>query len=308
MDVELRGEFPAKFRLDVTEPPPADALSSLPDADPSVRFAAGKLVVVERGHPLRVPRLTEELVDYEGNDDGTRYTQTLRKCTPDGECLSRRLRCQREACELRAKTPGFSEDVAMEASSRSTSAIGCHVGYCATQNTYCTSDEACESEYRSCNTEGLGRYDSASSAGEISRCEVISEEGELALERYERVEEAALGYLVLYFSRPTEFGELGWLGRGYHLVKTVGLGADALIAQLQCSVEARISAVRDYNREHGTALILGGFADSDAQAAIDAAAEELEAQCPPWLEAEVIADPLAESFTFTLGRDFGSER
>jgi hypothetical protein len=306
VDAELRGEFPARVRIDVTEAPPADVLFPVPEEDPSVRVAIGKIVVVDRRHPLRVPRLREEVGDYEGSEDGTSYTRSVRKCAPDGACLSRELSCRREPCELLTKTPDFETDFDPDAFPGASSGIACGIGDCVTRNVHCANDEECESEYRHCARAGLGRYDAASSSGEITRCDVISEGGDLSLERYEQLEQTALGYYVVYLTAAVEVGQLGRLGRGYHLVRVRELGVDALFANFQCFTEARITAVRDYNRDHDTEFVPFQVDDAAAESAIEGAFQALQAECPPGLDWEVVADPLSEWLTFSIGRELGT--
>jgi hypothetical protein len=301
IEPEVRGQFPAQFRLDITEPPPAEALFELPDSDGG-KLALGRIVVLPRQHGQRIPERIPALVTKEDSvhdhtNDWTEYTRVLEKCTAAGACLKRTLACKLEPCELVESTTPEKITRAHE-----TSMITCGIDTCMTLNISCDAAERCEREVHHCDISELEPFSSANSGAEIHRCAVLSETGDSSIERLERLEEVAIGYYVFYFSKPTEFGRLGTVPAGYHLAKFTKATKQDWLAHITCVSDASILALDQYIQEHGLDRIDPALNDADREA-ISKLEDELAQNCPTDGSWELISDPLAQPLTLVIGRD-----
>jgi hypothetical protein len=303
VEPELQGQFPAQFRLDVTEPPPPETLTPFEPGNGNGSIALGRIVVVPSGHPERIPALLENVTNHLETDDGSEYTSILEKCTATGVCLTRTLACKREPCELLEATPPLEDDILTR--NGGWASAQCSHDACLVLHSYCAADDRCEHELRRCDLSDLGPFSSGSStAGEIERCDLVSESGDPSIEAFERLEEVAIGYYVFYLTEPNDLGDFGRIPAGYHLIRAQVKSEEDRQRNILCVNDAAISAVAQYNREHGTDEVPFDAAMPDqVREATQKIAEELERDCPPGIEWDLISDPLARSLTLVIGRE-----
>jgi hypothetical protein len=92
VDARVEGEFPARFRMSVFDPPPANARA---EADGTV---TGFLTVVPKDHLSEIPNVTG-VSNGTPNEDGT-WTFTRDVCTSDNICLQQILSCTMVECPI----------------------------------------------------------------------------------------------------------------------------------------------------------------------------------------------------------------
>jgi hypothetical protein len=111
VDVEVEGQFPNSFSLDVYTPPPASAFMDGPPGEP--RFALGYVTAVASDHESMV-RFASGAAGQEFCDEEACYTET-ESCADDGEtCYREERRCdlQGENCVVTAMSgdPSIRDD------------------------------------------------------------------------------------------------------------------------------------------------------------------------------------------------------
>jgi hypothetical protein len=298
MEAEVQGEFPARFRMDITEPPPAEVFFPY---DPSIAqgsFAIARITAFPRSHPERVPYLLYtgggEYPDEDGN-----YFYDASACTPDGTCFQRRLACHEEPCgEIIAQSDGF--DLEMGSWNVGTYSYGETSVLFA--KGYCTNGTECESAIVRCDGTGLNRYSSVSSDGMLHTCEVVEESGDTSIEQYERYETFARGYSVIYVTEAIDRSEDEHYEPGYNLLHYSYPDDELQLARIQCWDEAERSAYAEYNLEHQT--VFDPYDDNDSLPLdLHYRVVELQRACPEFDGYEVIADPLAAPITLVIGRE-----
>ena len=296
VNAEVSGEFPAEFRLDVVEPPPQDALYDYPDGNGQLAF--GILAVASREHSDRIPRFSSDQEDV-CSEDGLSCTRQVRKCTADGDCITRTLSCTHELCPLVYE----SGDARLERDhDTSFTEIGHNLGdaaYGVTER--CNQDLGCYRTIRRCDVAAAGPYASAWSDGSLDRCELLSETADSSEVLGDLLEHVANDYSIVYLTHAQEILGFGQLDRGYHLFQTLEVSDEAWIAHLNCELDARIAAVAAYNEANGTDYLPYDAYDDAVDAEIEARTEELEMSCPALETWRLVESPLSEHVTFVIG-------
>ena len=93
-DVEVSGEFPARFRLDVFEPPPPSSLYDWEDPgdENEPTYAMGFITAVSANHPASVPTEVDDSRGYvECSPDGC--TRVVDLCAPGEGCYRSVTKC-----------------------------------------------------------------------------------------------------------------------------------------------------------------------------------------------------------------------
>ncbi|HEY3494212.1 MAG TPA: hypothetical protein VGK73_05985 [Polyangiaceae bacterium] len=312
IDGEVQGEFPARFRMDVTEPPPPEALGPIDGQEG--RATIGSIVVAPRSHPKTAPYLSGQgHSDFEDEDPDDGYLFFENLCTADGACLERTLFCHEEPCETVWQTEGFDQELYSHPFVLSDSSVDiidttyyseCSRTGCLALVAYCTAPDACESAIRSCPWI-TGPYTTVGSDGHIRRCELVERTGDPSIEEIERFQQVARGYYVVYSDEASNAFPGLELEAGYNLIRLAEPESrEQWHESMRCKDEAARGAVARYNLEHGTSLVPYDVWDDEQTLAIDALAEELAKACPEggnrW---EVVSDPLAVPLTFVIGRE-----
>jgi hypothetical protein len=93
VDVEVSGEFPAEFTLDVYEPPPEELIAKWSSEGP--RLVPALIGAVPEDHPEEIYSLEHSEVtgDICLDEDGECLRQTEEWCTPNRRCYSRTTEC-----------------------------------------------------------------------------------------------------------------------------------------------------------------------------------------------------------------------
>lgn len=296
VDGIVTGEFPSRFRFDVTEPPPASTLTpgSELETPADTEVAIGALRTVPREHGKTIPYLRTE-GSCEWDETETYCTGTYTLCAADGRCLERTQRCWEEPCQLLAAdgTPpaladGYGESALLQ---------GYDVSY--TFNISCSEGQplaSCYREYRRCDV-APSSTERASSGGVIERCEVRSETGDTELAEQEaRVGGLSSNFRVIYSTRAV--ADLGGfpLRAGYNVVKYSGPDDEEWVAHQRCESDALIHAADEYNTAHGTSLT-----PSSGEPEIDDRAAELAQECPAAERYTLIEAPAAGGLEIQIG-------
>lgn len=195
IDGELTGDFPAKFRFDVTQPPSDDALSSMP---PEWGFkgkaSVGTIVMLPPNIGDRIPFLNDGTFEEECTDGGSQCTRIERQCADDDRCRERTSVCTLEPCEL---VDQWGDPVLGDITT------GQSTYHCDSASCY-SIDSTCDDEEGNCRTD-LYRCDLPQDAevedafgGVMTTCSVQSETGDTSLLSYEDLNTVAVDYAVIY--------------------------------------------------------------------------------------------------------------
>jgi hypothetical protein len=294
MDVQVRGEFPSRFRLDVLEPPPDavlfpnNVLADGPRPGVAGQLAIGQVVVVPREHP-GVLRVTESWDPMECNDDERSCSHERERCV-DGACLRRTEQCRQEACEL-VRSSG--EPVEKVASGKWHWECGPET--CMAMLQQCAADNECHREFHACSRDRDIR------GTNYQICEVLAESGDPAGAAFANLDEAVVGYTVIY-STVDQPSTLGDLKAGYHLVRRLEPeDPQAWVDGVVCEQEAAVTATKRYNQEHATHHVVGQVLDDTAAADIDRLAAELAEDCPETARQELVVNPMEQQLNLKMG-------
>jgi hypothetical protein len=300
VDAEIRGDFPARFRLDVMEAPPESVLFAAPAEDeenyvgPRWKGLLGlaAIVLVPREHPRTIPVLQNEFDSPACFDDQPVCIENVESCTADGRCRQRTLECFQEQCPL--------IDSRSAPAGNYSARMSCFGKTCVSFVQSCDfPGEDCTREIRKCDLDRTSATTTIRWHGVYEHCTVTSESGDTSLSELEHVEVGALGYTVIYLTEPNDLFGLGWLEPGYHLVESVRPTDEAWVARLHCEADAASAAVNAYNQAHGTSFTVY-TADLDL---LEPEIERLKSECPEAGEFRLVKAPLEHELTLTLGRD-----
>lgn len=252
IDGELDGEFPAKFRFDVTQPPPEEVLNDGTSFGLEGKAALGLLVLT----PSNLDRpIVEQLnVSSEGycSEDGTECTEVERQCTDDGRCRERVLECTERPCEL---VEQWGDMAVVDPDSYSFD-DRCDSETCYEMETACDAENRCRTNVYRCDFGQYGTYASIV-GGSMANCTVQSTGGDTSLLAMEDLQVAS-HYWIIYVTEASPNSFWGPLERGYNLVAFPS-SYDEWIESRKC-VEAKVAtAVAEYNEEHGTSHDPLGF-------------------------------------------------
>ena len=212
VDGTVTGSFPSKFRFEVTEPAPAEAIADgAPETEYAGKLAIGFIAMMPEGSPDRLPFLSEVTSTDGGCDpsDGSCvWYETA--CSKGGSCRERTLEC--EPCEV----IGQKGDSAVKDRSGGTSVVWTRTaGYSTGVTTYCDAEMSCYHEYSQCDLTDLGALETTTG---VDLCSIVEESGDTALVGWDELQIVASQYFVVYASEPmtTEFATLE---QGYNLLQ-----------------------------------------------------------------------------------------
>jgi len=290
IDGELSGEFPAKFRFDVTQPPPDTALyGPTPEIGMNSRYAVGFLVLRPSDSESRITAyLKEPEPEEQCTDDGSQCTRVERKCDDADRCRERTLECAKHPCELieQLGDPTLGLTTTGERSE-----------YCDSESCYAV-QSACDDQGVNCRTDiyrcDFAQYGEFETAwdGVMTTCTVQSESGDPSLVDLDILRTVVVDYALIYATDDNPDSVYGSLKRGYNLV--TGGPTEAFLERERCRVAKLTAAVDEYNEEHGTELLPFGD-DAELIPLGLAAAKECAGSV-------VIAQPLDEVLTLELGK------
>lgn len=291
MDGKLTGEFPGKFRFDVTQPPADEVLYQLPSEEGfNSRGASGLLVMLPPNSAGRVPMIADVWsYPVECTDDGTACTSIERMCDDSGSCRERFQSCSFDPCELVEQLG----DPVLGMTATYQSHYRCDSTKCYSTMSLCD-DEAgyCSMDVYRCELPESGNFEDAFD-GTVRSCHVVSETGDTSLRSFLDLNTVAVDYAILYVADDNPDTVYGSLERGYHLLKKTDSLEGWLEAE-RCEFTAMEAAVAEYNLEHGTNY---HQLDPDVESlSLDVAAVE---KCR---SIKVIRHPLAEVLTIELGK------
>ena len=226
VDGVVTGEFPRRFRFEVTQPPPESTLIVGEEATGTSdgRLALGFVVMMPPDAPSFVPDLTTD-TDSECDDFGTCVHEEVR-CNAEGACQERTLECKMEACEL----IGEVGDPALEAEAGLSQSTAYNTGTAVYATlSACNTEGSCYRRHFACDLESLGDFDTAWSSGEIERCSLVEQHGDSSLKDARDIRTAAAGFIVIFSTREVPDFPLGPLKRGYNLIQHLELPPEELL-------------------------------------------------------------------------------
>jgi hypothetical protein len=224
MDGHVSGEFPAKFRFEVTDPPPDGTLLDLEgELGMQGSLAVGFLVLLPPNAPSTIPELDRS--SSETCDEGD-ICHIWDECplTEEGDilnenCRNRKFSCSARACESYASDgdPELRESISLP----SAYAECMFVPYCFSTSVFCSSPEDCYHEYYECDIGQVDRYDSFQYSDKmepyIEDCELVEETGG-PLFAIPDITSAGAGYLIFYLTEDNPDSPLGNLKQGYNVI------------------------------------------------------------------------------------------
>jgi hypothetical protein len=154
-DVIYRGEFPARFRLSIFEPPPEDALVEVDTPlGRHLRYAFGRLGAVLPDHPHFVVRAdTLEASFCLGKEC---YLDRSR-CSPAGNCYYEREHCTLPA-RYETRSPAYSACQELPSSGNVAELQPSPAGFAQYEDASCT-ETTCELDYEWCRDSGAACVD-----------------------------------------------------------------------------------------------------------------------------------------------------
>jgi len=260
VDGEVSGEFPAKFRFDVTQPPPEEMLHQMPPEQGfSGRGASGLLVMLPPDSDERYRLIPEvETNPGECTDDGTACTSTERICDESGQCRDRFQSCAIDPCELVERVG----DPVLDGANPSRTTYRCDSTTCYSTVIVCDGEELyCSMDVYRCDRPQSDNFKDAFD-GVVRTCSVVSDTGDTSLRSFFDLNAVAINYAILYVADDNPDTVYGPLERGYHLLQTSD-SLDGWLESEKCEFAAREAAVAEYNLENGTDYLQ---IDSDVEA------------------------------------------
>lgn len=289
IDGELTGEFPAKFRFDVTQPPSDEALQSMP---PQWSFngkgSMGVIVMLPPNVGERIPFLNGGTIDEECTDDGLQCTRTVRECVGDDRCRERTSVCTSTPCELVEQWG----DPELGLTTTGQSTYHCDSESCYSIHSACDDEEGnCRTDVYSCDVPPNTEVDEAFD-GMLTTCEVQSETGDTSLLSYDDLNTVAVDYKVIFVTEDSPDALWGPLERGYNLIQAAE--STAWLESQKCEIETMEAAVAEYNMEHGT-----DYRQFDPDIELSDLSIAAMKKCAAH---QVIRNPVAEALTIELGK------
>ncbi len=223
VDGELTGEYPQRFRFEVTKPPPE---SSFIEIDGIGKHVYGGFIGL---FPPDIPSFLPHLSVL--RDDLDDSHQWERACNAKGDCRIREFACTHEPCELLAETgdPTLEHDNASNAGA-------IHVGDGVSQSllSYCDQAGNCYRQYFECRLGDLSKYDRLFYT-HVERCSLLDESGDTSLVDFRDFMTIAEHQLV-FMTRPFELWPEIWLHKGYNLIEYDLLSREEFLqAPLYCN-------------------------------------------------------------------------
>ncbi|HEY6559137.1 MAG TPA: hypothetical protein VI072_17760 [Polyangiaceae bacterium] len=210
VDGALTGEYPRRFRFEVTKPPPESSLIEIAGIG---KIAFGFIALLPPETPSFLPHLSSSASGT--YDDAGVLHSTQTDCNAKGSCRIRTLECTEEPCELLAETgdPSLEQNnaynaaVSQSTADRSQSLVS-----------YCDQARNCYRQYFECKPGTLGEYDTLYQT-DVTRCSLLDESGDGSLFDYRDVTLAAQGFQLIYATRAARIGDYGELQKGYNLIE-----------------------------------------------------------------------------------------
>ena len=295
---ELSGDFPAKFRYDVTEPPPESAIHAVrSDYGYAGRMAEGWLVLVPPDYPTRLPYATQTESTIDSCDaDGTVCVHTERKCTEDGRCRERKLECTHEPCTVVETWGEF--DLGEDVMTETRMSPDCSESGCYYVNELCDS-EGCYAVVNQCD------FFSASEWGETevlfdgtmtaTSCTVLSDGGSTAVTSIEDLQTFWTNHAIFYVTDDFTNHPAGPLEQGYNLM--VLRPTTEWLEAVECEMKAAVESVTEYNQENGSSYTI-----LSPEKPIRELIDEAKPACGWTYPLTRIEDPLSESLTIRIGQ------
>ena len=225
MDGHVSGEFPAKFRFEVTEPPPDGTLLDL-EGELGIhgRLAIGFLVLLPPDAPSTIPALDSTSSEF--CDDGD-ICHIYDECplTEEGDildenCRKRKFSCTARPCESYASDgdPDLRESISAPIEAYSECMF---VPYCFSTSVFCSSPEDCYHEYYECDISQIDEYDRIDYGDKlepyIEDCELVEETGG-PLFGISDITSAGARYLIFYLTEDNPDSPFGNLKQGYNVI------------------------------------------------------------------------------------------
>lgn len=250
VDGELHGEFPAKFRFDVTQPPPEEALHE-PFAGYGLetKYSLGVLVLApsNRDRPI-TESLHTPAWESQCTEDGSQCTHFKEECADEnGErCRERVLTCTQRPCELVEQWG----DTAMEYPVSGTTGEYCESDTCYMMESGCDEQKRCRTDVYRCDFAQYGAWEGGAPVGSMNTCVVESTSGDTSFLALEDLQVAS-NFWVVYVTGDNPNSAWGPLKRGYNLI-AVPTSYEEWVAAERCALDEVAAAVAEYNEEHGT--------------------------------------------------------
>lgn len=286
VDGEVTGEFPAKFRFEVIQPPPREAFFETSDG---TKVASGFLVMVPPDFPKRIPSyFIPENLEQTCSEDGTRCTNTFRECDADNRCRETVEECVERPCELvehLGDTPLDPETTG------DWGHLFCDGRTCGTASSSSDASGNWVIDFYHCDP-GPGEHSpnsTVSTGGTMELCSVLSQSGDTSLLSFADLQTVAVEYAVFYTAHDDP---ATGLARGYHLFRQPT--REQWEAQLKCEVDAEAKALAQYNEDNGTNH---SPYDTEVEEVRENAAE---VECAH-LDGGSIEQPLDQDLTIELG-------
>lgn len=238
MEGHASGEFPAKFKFEVTAPPPKAALLRADGAPGGItgEIAIGFLVLLPPGHPATIPDIDD--ADSVGcAEEGEDELSCLDVTQCAGEvCRQRRLSCTKRYCEQYESDgdPMLKESIPFPVQAVAVCSV---VPYCYSTSTWCSSLDNCYHEYSDCDVTQVDAYDSLDYDFDmkpyIRDCELVEESGEPFLSVSD-IQTAANGYVIVYATKDNPNTVMGHLKAGYNVVEVGNMTREQWVEDSSC--------------------------------------------------------------------------
>lgn len=292
---ELTGDFPAKFRFDVTEPPPQLATHAVDPDWGSGELTQGYLVLVPPDYPTRVPYAEEDDLSLVCNEDRTVCTHRLTQCTEDGQCRERTLECSPSPCEV-VETWGDAElgdDVETNHVNGDCWGSSCYVF-----NERCDS-EHCNALLNRCDAstfEHYGRPQELEDGTMLgTTCTVLSASGDALITRPGDPDLFWTEYAIYYLTDDAPGYPGGPLKQGYNLL--VHRSEADWLDTVRCRMDQAVDVVTEYNEKNGT-----DYNIQSPDRPIREVVEEAQQVCGTTFPLTRVDDPLGERLTIKIGQ------
>jgi hypothetical protein len=287
---ETTGEFPSRFRFDVSRPPPSDAyLPAQPGENVNGKRAIGFIAMLPPNPP---GTLANTSLESECNDDFTQCNSVRTSCDDNKICRVRTYECTKRPCELLSEV---GEPVDPRDFGSVSSESSCFGDTCYTISSECGLAGDCHVRFSQC--EITSSADLVFSDGTIEHCDLIAESGDSSIVGLDDIKTVASNYYVIYATKDSPDAVPGPLKKGYNLVEILAPTAEEWVTREVCELDAKTGVVGEYNAEHGTAW---NWYDGpeELRDLVDQAVEE---ECAEVVRSQIVETPSAAELTIEVG-------
>lgn len=243
IDAHVEGQYPSRFRMEVTEPPPASSLIArlervvdgvLVPVGPA--YAQGFITLAPRQHP-RFVKDAGGAGDGMCNDDESVCQYDVKECISPDLCRQIEISCTSVKCPVIAET---GEPIPASQAATITG-IGESFGdESLSLLARCNSAGECHRVYSKCALPlepGIGKL----RLGVDTTCQMTSPTvDDPRFGAAKALRRAAIGYTVRYLAEPTELPPYGVLAAGYHVFRQLEAESDeAWMANLACQLDGQ---------------------------------------------------------------------